>query len=31
MFNIIETFKGDDALNLVELINEYVKSVLIEN
>jgi len=31
MFNIIETFKEDDALNLVELINEYVKSVLIEN
>jgi len=31
MFNIIETFKDDDALNLVELINEYVKSVLIEN
>ena len=31
MFNIIESFKDDDALNLVELINEYVKSVLIEN
>lgn len=31
MFNIIETFKEDDALNLVELINEYVKSELIEN
>lgn len=31
MFNIIETFKDDDALNLVELVNEYVKSVLIEN
>jgi len=31
MFNIKETFKDENALNLVELINEYVKSVLIKN
>lgn len=30
MFNIVETFKDEDALNLIELINEYIKSVLIK-
>lgn len=32
MFKITETFKKDDnALNLVDLLNEYIKSVLIKN
>lgn len=32
MFNITETFKKDDnALNLVDLLNKYIKSVLIKN
>ena len=29
MFNIIETFKDEDALDLIELINEYITSVLV--
>ena len=31
MFNIKETFKDENTFNLVELINEYVKSVLLNN
>lgn len=32
MFKITETFRKDDnALNLVDLLNEYIKSVLIKN
>ena len=32
MFKITETFKKDDnALNLVDLLNKYIKSVLIQN
>ena len=32
MFKITETFKKDDnALNLVDLLNKYIKSVLIKN
>lgn len=32
MFKITETFRKDNnALNLVDLLNEYVKSVLIKN
>ena len=31
MFKITETFKKDNALNLVDLLNEYIKSVLIKN
>jgi len=30
MFNIIETFKDEDALDLIELINEYITSVLVK-
>ena len=32
MFKITETFRKDDnALNLVDLLNKYIKSVLIKN
>lgn len=31
MFKITETFKKDDSLNLIDLLNEYVKSVLLQN
>ena len=33
MFKITETFKkkDDNALNLVDLLNKYIKSVLIKN
>ena len=32
VFKITETFKKDDnALNLVDLLNKYIKSVLIKN
>ena len=32
MFKITETFRKDDnALNLVDLLNEYIKSVVIKN
>ena len=32
MFKITESFKKDDnALNLVDLLNKYIKSVLIKN
>lgn len=32
MFKITETFKKDyNALNLVDLLNKYIKSVLIKN
>ena len=30
MFNINETFKDEDALDLIELINEYITSVLVK-